>query len=162
MYMQIFNTDILKVMKLNLLKFLIQKFSLMAIFESTAIELEQIKTELIAYRSAVELRLQYNSQVCYLRAHLNDVYDNSLRRIYIENEPAVPFTVVFRRPEELPLMISKRTEANPEMVNRRDIILYNNSFNVFVPTALANSEALIIESVNKYRLATKTFKILYI
>ncbi len=145
-----------------MLKVLLMSDSVMAYVESGATALEATKADLNAYKNNIENELRYNSQVCYLRGYLNDSYDSTQRRILIENVEAVPFLIFYRRAEEMPVMMDKRSENNPVLVNRRDVIIYNNAFNVIVPADLQDKEEMIIESVNKYRLVTKMFNIKYL
>lgn len=160
--MAIYNFDTVKLMKQRLYSFLRQKYAVLAWLEAAAEGMSAVKTALFSFRYQKHAQLSYNSQVCYLRRHLNDTYDSTDRGIYIEDQPEVSFTVIDVRAELNPTMISNRAAADPEIISGRATILYNSAFNVFVPSAIIGLSAKIASSCNLYRLTGKKFKIIEI
>lgn len=131
-------------------------------FISSCIEpLKTIYNNFTAFKSDVDFILAYNSQVCFLTGMLNDRFDPDDRFFWIENEPSVEFTMIKRNAEQDFTMMKENDEGDPTVMFRRDKIVYKNSFIVHAPVSLQPIEDKIKQSVNDYKLATRTFKIIY-
>ncbi|KIO75942.1 hypothetical protein TH53_17935 [Pedobacter lusitanus] len=52
-------------------------------------------------------KLAHNGQVCYLRKALNDLFDNELRRIYIDNGNRFKRTYIYTRAENRPRYLKR-------------------------------------------------------
>lgn len=159
--MAIFNTNIARVVKLLLPSFARTRILLGAIIDSFTEALNSVYTSLKEYRNDVETRLKYNSQTCHLRGMLNDRFDPDDRFFWIENEPSVEFTMIKRNAEQDFTMMKENAEFDPTVMFRRDKIVYKNSFIVHAPVSLQPIEDKIKQSINDYKLATRTFKIIY-
>lgn len=111
------------------------------------------------YRDAKIYQLTITPQVCYLERLLNDRYDNSLRRIYIEDSV-----------DKLPLYIYVAAELKPVYLGSKIIYtnaetgLAPNDFIIHVPIALQFNfeEPEMLSLVKNYKLAGMTPKIKYV
>lgn len=89
--------------------------------------------DFISYRRDALYRLNHNSQVCYLKAALNDKFDNALRRITIAN---LPFTE--------PVWVSELADNEPVWIDENEAVwlnevedfINNADFTVLVPLDL--------------------------
>ncbi len=112
----------------------------------------------------LDYKLKYTSQQKVLAALLNNVFDDTLRRIYIiTNSDGSPVYYIYKIVEgEPPLYVYKTTEsASPRYVYTIPEQTASGQFTVYVPTALSASESLIIARVNYYKLAGTSFTIKY-
>ncbi|KAB2918675.1 MAG: hypothetical protein F9K23_00630 [Bacteroidetes bacterium] len=112
----------------------------------------------------LDYKLKYNSQQKVLAALLNNVFDDTLRRIYIvTNSDGSPVYYLYKIVEgEPPLYVYKTSEsASPRYVYTIPEQIVSGQFTVYVPAALSVSESLIIARVNYYKLAGTTFTIKY-
>lgn len=103
----------------------------------------------LAFRTRQLENLTITGQVCRLRTGLNDRFDPSLRRIYIEDQ------------EELaPLFIFLESENRPVYL---PVFLTGSAveFIVWVPYDLMGQETAIRQFLNAYKLVTKRYRIQY-
>ena len=114
------------------------------------------------FRAAKLYDLAHNSQVCYMEAALNDVFDPEARRIYIsDGEYEVP-TFVYTVPEERTLYLA--TDGELPLIDY-DAPIYLNldsetyvmgwQFIVYYPAGLVFDMARLKAIVNRYRLPSK-------
>ena len=121
-----------------------------------------------ANRSANLYNLSHNGQVCYLEGALNDLFDNTLRRIYIGDGPYDEAVYVFLEAEEHPVYLDLVSEEGTGVIDAPDPVpLYCKienamdgvAFIVNVPTDVEGvsgySEARLRKLVDMYRLPSK-------
>ena len=116
------------------------------------------------YRDETNYRLAHNGQVCYLRAVLNDRYDEISRRIYIEDVEPMRGNILFKREKNDFLMAPTRSTGNSAILNKRDFSGSNAvDFNVVVPLDLQGTfkEEQMRALVDTYKLASKRYTITY-
>lgn len=159
--MQLYNPDFKTLAKLLLIPVISLVGIIAALIMAMMDPFETNKGLFQAFRTAVFGKMSYNSQVCYLRKMLNDLYDDPLRRIYLEDAGSVEPLWVYARLEDQPVMIEERAADAPVMVNSRDNIWYGSGFIVYVPNDLNSLEEQIKASLNYYKLATKKYQIIY-
>jgi len=129
--------------------------------------LRDIYVRFLAARDAAAYRLEHGSQVCLLRAVLNDLFDAGHRRITIEdfkNDP-VKGKVIFRRGAGAATVVARRERGAPLRVNPRGFGGVNGyDFVVNIPAELKEEtdEARLRAVVNMYKLVSKRFVINYI
>ena len=107
------------------------------------------------FRSANIYKLSHNSQKCYLRAALNDRFDNELRRIRIDDGNAFKRKYIYTDAEEKPKFLGT-------------MFLYDDSdyedtgvdFIVVVPAGLLYNSYEMKALIDFYRLASKRYKII--
>lgn len=110
-------------------------------------------------RAKTIYELMHNGQICRLEAVLNDRFDNTLRRIYIEEGTVVLAKRIYRRAELKPLFIRKRSEASPIYLRKRSELSNGGTFVIKVPVALIFDTAEMVALTNKYKLAGKAYTI---
>ena len=106
------------------------------------------------YRKENIYTLAHNSQKCYLRGALNDKFDKELRRIRIGKGNSFKRKYIYTDGEEKPKFLGT-------------IFLYDDSdyadtgvdFIVYVPMDLVYSDFGMKAQIDKYRLASKRYKI---
>jgi hypothetical protein len=143
--------------------FFLRKEKFLAFLETLLKPTQTINDEFGDYVPAMRKKAHQTGQVVYLERLLNDLYDNTLRRIYIDEGQAnilPPF--VFNKVEDRPIYIYNKAEGEDLFY------LYNKSefftepdFIVFVPTAILDPalQILIERQVNEYKQAGKQFEV---
>lgn len=141
-----------------------------AMLKSLAQPVSRIHIDMMAYRDRSLYRIRHNSQICYMEAMLNDLFDNSLRRIRIINvsfrEP-----IYFYEPEEGREVLHYEVSDNKPVWYREieDFAGEGVDFVVCVPPDLRpSSQAAEITlttrmsgQVEYYKLYSKNYKIVW-
>ena len=101
-----------------------------------------IHNAFIRYRNAKLYEIAINYQVCYMEAFLNDRFDFTLRRIYIEDAETVEQLYMYTRDEERPINLYERSEDSPVPLYTRGEVLGDlvNDFIVWVPIGCVYDE----------------------
>ena len=98
--------------------------------------------------------LNHSSQVCYMEAVLNDVFDMTERRITITDGTYLDPLYVFKNAEERPLFLNATLYTSAEIASAA------GGFVVNVPTAVATAAGYDVNRlralIKLYRLAGKT------
>jgi hypothetical protein len=116
-------------------------------------------------RSRSNYYLAHNSQVCYMEAALNDTFDPTLRRIFIEDGPFLDPTYTYLVPEDAEFPLALDSELPGPLLYDAPIWLYTDvetsvlgvQFIVYYPGGVGftfdmnRMKALI----GKYRLPSK-------
>ena len=136
-----------------------------AFVKAFAEPLRYMKEYFEAFRESKDYRLTHNSQVCYLKAVLNDKFDPLLRGIDIENcEVDDDGINIYERSEDSPLIIHKREDELPVTIFRRNFGgSRSTNFEVKLPLRLKDrvSEYEVSATVNEYKLASMKYKLTY-
>lgn len=114
------------------------------------------------FRGETDYRLTHNSQVCYLRAVLNDRFDPLLRGIQIKDANRnLEGVIIHSRETESPVVLSPTTR----------MILYRRNFGgsrsvafrVGIPYRLHDRIDMyeLAATINKYKLASLRYQITY-
>lgn len=112
------------------------------------------------FRKAVLYALAITPQKCYLEKLLNDRYDYTLRRIYIDDSADKPPFYIFQEAELKPKYIYRRSENKPRFIyTSGESGDYKDDFIVFVPLDIAFELNEMISLVKVYKLAGTKFKI---
>lgn len=106
----------------------------------------------------------HTSQVCYMEAALNDMFDASDRRIYIVDGTFYDPEWLYLTPEDNPVWLKEESEGT---VPYPDVALYTDaeteefaaSFVVMVPTSLTFDIYQMKALIDRYRLPGKTYLI---
>lgn len=105
-------------------------------------------------------KLRHNGQVCYLRAALNDRFDPSERRIYIDDGNSYKRVYLYTRAEDKPKHLYTRGEKKPMyLYERTDYSDTGVDFIVFVPSDLTYNDYEMKALIDFYKLASKRYKI---
>lgn len=108
-----------------------------------------LHTLFVAFRASQLEAVGITGQVCRLRTGLNDRFDPSLRRIYIEDQDELAPLFIFLESENRPVYL-------PTFIKGSAV-----EFVVWVPVDLDGQEQLIRQFVNVYKLVTKRYRIEY-
>lgn len=125
---------------------------------SLVVPVQMIYSSFMNNRAANLYNLAHNSQVCYLRKVLNDVFDPDLRRIRItdgqKHDPKYIYTRGEQRPKYLGTMFLRR---------REDYISDGIDFRVIIPIgfALQPVQHQMKATIDFYKLASKRYSIEY-
>lgn len=100
-------------------------------------------------------KINHNSQVCYLRAALNDAFDYDLRRINIIAGNKYKKKYIYTRAEQKPVYLGVLY-----VHSRDDYEDTGVDFIVEIPNDLVYNEDQMKATINFYKLASKRYKIL--
>jgi hypothetical protein len=116
-----------------------------------------------------KFELKFNAQSIYLSEYLNQVFDSTLKRIYIINDATLFENYFFRTSEsiaadeQLYLYRTSETITSDEQVYLdKGGIPTGINFQVAVPIALSSlvTNDVFLASVSKYKLPDKTFEVI--
>lgn len=115
----------------------------------------------LLYRKAKIYQLMITPQKCYLERLLNDRYDFTNRRIYIDDGVDKPPTFIYQNAELKPLYIYNRSEGQPQkyIYTGGESGDLKDDFTVFVPLAISFESAEMISLIKGFKLAGTKFKI---
>ena len=131
----------------------------------------RLHIEFLAFRDQALYKVNHNSQICYLQAVLNDIFDNTQRRIIIRNailrEP-----LWFYEPEEnKPVLFYEEIDGKPVYFREESEFIGDGAdFLVLVPIDLKPTNtreeiAFLIRmkaQLDYYKLFVKNYKILWV
>lgn len=120
--------------------------------------------------TGMRYRLTHNGQICYLKTVLNDYFDPEERRIFIADAESNAQLYTFHTSElEAQSYLSTHTtyadeDEPPVYAFLITEVMTDDSpdFAVVCPAELINRETTITSVVDKYKLVTKTYKLLFI
>lgn len=121
-----------------------------------------------AWAGSVRYFLAFNGQVVYLEHVLNDQFDASLRRIYIDDPggTVIVTTYVHNKIEQQPPLylynVADADPNNPIVYNIAEIGTSTDDFVVHVPAGIFSPTVQVQMSVfiNQYRIAGKRYSFL--
>lgn len=112
------------------------------------------------FRKAKLYQLMITPQKCYLERLLNDRYDYTLRRIYIDDGVDKNPYYIYRSDELKPRYLRTHAEAAPKYIyTSGESGILRDDFTVFVPVVILFEIAEMISLVKVYKLAGIKFKI---
>ena len=121
----------------------------------------RLLTRQVRYRRAVFYRLAHNSQVCKMRALLNDMLDGDLRRVEIADAvPGTELLWVRERAQEKPVELSGYVIAPPRGYDTAREL----NFVVRVPVAWRGDEPKekrLVALINGNKLVSMRYRIEY-
>ena len=137
-----------------------RKEKLMAFVRLLATPFIYTYNDFLTFKKAKLYQLKITPQKCYLERLLNDRYDFTQRRIYIENGKDKPPFYIFRRDEQKPKYIRRRSENLPKHIyTRGESGILQDDFVVFVPMDIVFAMAEMGSLISVYALAGIKFKI---
>lgn len=120
----------------------------------------QLYNLFLLYRTAVIYDLMITPQVCYLEALLNDRYDYTDRRIYIDDVIEQAPLYIYADAETHPIDLYTDSEALPvDLYTEGEGGDYADDFVIMVPAALVFSRIEMTSLVMLKRLPGMKFKI---
>ena len=120
--------------------------------------------------SGTRYRVAHNSQVCKLRAVLNDTYDSDQRRITIGVEQTETHLVTYFEAELAKMEHLQKMHYNDDedgtspytYMDSEVTATDETDFTVCVPSDLSGYDMAIRATIDKYKLVGKTYTILYL
>ena len=114
----------------------------------------------LLYRTAKLYQLKITPQKCYLELLLNNRYDFTLRRIYIDDGVDKPPFYIYQAAELKPKFIRQRGENLPKRIyTGGESGSLTDDFIVFVPLGLVFEQPEMTSLIKVYKLAGTKFKI---
>ncbi|MFC4262483.1 hypothetical protein ACFOWM_06325 [Ferruginibacter yonginensis] len=114
----------------------------------------------LVFRKAIIYELTITPQVCYLEKLLNDRFDFTDRRIYIDDGVDKPPKYIYVNAELKPQFIRRRAEASPVFIyTRSEIGALSNDFIVFIPLTLMVDLNEVVSVLKSKKLLGTKFKI---
>lgn len=137
-----------------------RKETLLAFVGMLVTPISSLYVKFIKYRKAKLYQLMITPQKCYLERLLNDRFDYTQRRIYIDDGIDKTPLYIFINPELKPKYIFKTTESQPKYIyTSGESGIYKDDFVVFVPVDVVFDTAEMSSLVKAYKLAGTKFKI---
>lgn len=163
--MSLYNVRI-KRLALLLLPTVLRKPLVAAFMQSAVQGCNILHGEFMRWRDKTDYRLRHNGQICHLRAVLNDIFDQTERRITVEDRTNNDSSSaqVFMRDMDRHVLLPMRGSGKAFILNRRG---YGGAsgfdFWVSIPYDLMGKfdEARLAAVVDTYKLASKRWTINY-
>jgi hypothetical protein len=124
--------------------------------------LQYLNDMFYSYISNKKEELKYNGQIINLQKRLNDLFDNTLRRIYLANISTIPIQYLYSITEFQDDYMYSITEAQSNsfiMGSITEIGSEQYDFIVYVPVSLSYNSDQMNGIVKKYKLADKNYTI---
>lgn len=136
-----YNIDWKRLVRWNVIAHLLQPLRLIW-FNGLISPLIFVHGAFIRYRDSKLYEIRMNYQVCYLESFLNDRFDFTDRRIYIQDAETVEQLYLYKDEEEEPVYLYLESEDTPVYLYTDGEILGDqvNDFIVFVPAGVVFSE----------------------
>ena len=128
--------------------------SMVAWVQCLSAPMDDLQYSFVQNRSSNTYIMQHNGQVCYLRAALNDRFDNELRRIKIVDGNRYKRQYIYTRGENKPKYL-----GTMYLYERSDYSDTGVDFIVLVPKTLMYNDYEMRALIDLYRLASKRYKI---
>ncbi len=153
----IFKIDYKRLVRL-LLPTVLRNDVILAYLDSLVIPIKALHAEFSNNRSINLYKITHNGQVCYLRAVLNDTFDNELRRIKVAEGNIYPPNYIYTEGEKQNKYLGK--------IFIRPANEYGNfgvDFRVIIPDGfnLTANYYQMKATIDFYKLASKRYKIQY-
>ena len=133
--------------------------------------LKHLNTLFFRFRESVFYQLAHDSRKISIEKVLNDKFDPSSRRIYIENVQPKPQNYLYEKGDEKPLYLYEPEDDQPVYLeDLNSLELSSVNFTVFLPNAIKstgasmepNQKLAINTQVNNYKLAGKNHNLQWI
>jgi hypothetical protein len=131
-----------------LLPWFLRKPVINAYMQALCTPIGDVNSELVSYASESLYRVAITGQVIYLERLLNDLFDNTLRRIYITDFSLQGQAFVYQRAENETTFAYLRSEIDVLYIYTRAELLENYRFAVMIPEELYSSAQLDVIHAN--------------
>lgn len=123
--------------------------------------IDKMKTDFYTFFNAKKYELNFNGQVIYLEHLLNDKFDSSLRRIYIDDLEQLPEYYLSNQEEsnEINYLFNQSEGETPTYIYNQEEYDLDNDFTIYMPSGLVFDEMYLKALVNQYKTASKRFNI---
>ena len=132
-----------------------------AMLDSWMQAMNQVNAELVILRDALGFKLRFNAQIIYLTEYLNQIYDPSLKRIFITNTADIVFTYWYNKIElQTPVYLSNDAEgAAPYYIDNLSELASSIDYIINIPAAVTFDADKVRSQVNQYNVAPKIYTI---
>jgi hypothetical protein len=140
----------------HILKGNFREFVYMAISPLTSLNIK-----FKAWKDEKDYELQFNGQTIYLEHVINDQFDNSSRRIYIEDTSGISYQYLYNKIEgRSPIYLYNKSEAATPIYFQNRVEQVNLiHFIVRVPTGMAYDSIKLKALVDRYKIASKNYTV---
>ncbi len=112
------------------------------------------------YKTDTNYKLIFNGQIVYLEHYLNDIYDSTQRRIYIQDTANAVYNYIYNQAELLPtLMVYNANENVPVYLINNNEAVEQIDFIIKVPSSITYNQKVMRSQVDYYKSAGKKYKI---
>jgi len=148
---KIYNVNWFKLVR-DLILPTVKKSVLLAFIDCSLAPIRTKHDEFLRFKTDSEYRINHNGQVCYLQKMLNDKFDNTLRRIRVNNlKPRLPLWI-YTIDDDKPIYIHTSTDYPVYIYNDIDYYL-EYDFEVFIPYSLNSFKNQMNAQINYYKLS---------
>jgi len=120
----------------------------------------QVHQLFLRFKTAKLYQLKITPQVCYLEKMLNDAFDFTARRIWIDDAIWYQPTYLYQENELKPVALSTDAENKPiYLYQEGEVGDFKDDFVVYVPATVAFNVQQMIGSLDSYKLAGTRYKI---
>lgn len=123
--------------------------------------LQILNNNFVTYRDSVYEFLVHDSRKIYFEKRLNDLFDDSLRGIYIITNSTDVQSYIYKLSEGIKIFnLFKKSELQTETyLYKKSESLGTVSFTVYVPTYVATDDMIIEATIKQYLTSGKNFEI---
>jgi len=137
-----------------------------AFFRAVGTVMQPINDTYAGTAGAIRERLRFTGQIVSLEYRLNDVFDATLRRIFIEDTAFLIGVFLHTKSEAFPFpvyLFRKSEAAAPLYIYRKSEVAGGVGFVVHVPDDLGSAitEARIRKEVDRYRAAGTSYTVIF-
>lgn len=132
--------------------------SLLRFIQALLKGLQSLNNTFNTYTQSIQENIKFNGQKIYLQRRLNDLYDNTQRRIYIVSEQGIETKYIYRNSELQTDYIYRISEAQtPFYVGRKAESGAEYDFIVYVPISLLYNDDAFNATITRYIAADKRY-----
>lgn len=154
----IYNINWFRLVKMLVLP-AVNKPTLLAFINAALAPLRTNYDTFLSFKEDAEYRVKHNGQICYLQKMLNDKFDNSLRRIKVQNVKPKERLWFYYEQDDKPVFFYNEEDHPVFFYNPEDY--YNEfDFEVLIPTVLADKINQISVQINYYKIYSKNYQII--
>ena len=153
--MRIFELNLRRLVILLLPTFL-RKARLIAWLQILIAPLEQLQYSFNQKRNSDLVTLMHNGQKCYLRKILNDSFDQTLRRIRIEDMTHFNAVYIYTEAENQPVYLEEKY-----LYTSGEMQVSGVNFSVRIPKTLRTRNVEIKALIEAYKIASKRYIMIY-
>jgi hypothetical protein len=139
-----------------LLPTFLRKARLVAWLQILIAPLEQLQYSFNQKRNSDLVTLTHNGQKCYLRKILNDSFDQTLRRICIEDMTHFNAVYIYTEAENQPVYLEEKY-----LYTSGEMHVSGVNFSVRIPNTLRARNVEIKAIIEAYKIASKRYIIIY-
>lgn len=114
----------------------------------------------LTFKKDAEYRINHNGQVCFLQKLLNDKFDNSLRRIKVQNVPPKQRLWFYNTEDSKPIFFYNQSDNHPVFIYNSNDYYNQFDFEVLIPESLNGYRNQMLAQINYYKLESKNYQII--